>query len=226
VEPDKSAGGAGRDRSWLWLLAGGIVVMLLAVVGGLQLVTGVAAKPDRAVDAATDPATDPATTDSSATGEPAAGGPSGQVKCWDGTGARATDECSLPAGAAGLAWVFPHLSSELCDAPSSTGTGVVLGVVCTTFLRDGTEIHVGYLQWETVQAGVDFYEGQQLVSSDGAGFRGWTGTVGDTFTSALMYVDAPFSETVLVPTGAAMTSEDIAMLAPRPADQLRGAPLG
>jgi hypothetical protein len=122
--------------------------------------------------------------------------------------------------------VFPHLSDQHCGAPTRSGDGVVLRVLCTTKLHDGSRVQVGYYAWESVQDGVAFYEDQGLTASDGAGLRGWTGTSGDTFKSALMYVDAPFSQTVTLPATAAVGAKDLQMLSPRPPDQVRGEPAG
>ena len=39
-------------------------------------------------------------------------------------------------------------------------------------LADGSRIQVGYYQWESVEAGADFYDAQGLAPTEADGFRG------------------------------------------------------
>lgn len=209
------------DRTWVWLVLGGAVVLVLTVLVGATLL-GAAGSDGR--DLADVPPPAPAPTDAATS--PAASADGAPIRCWDGSGEEALDDCSLPSGEAGLAWVFPHLSEQRCGSPTRSGPGVVLRILCTTRLADGSRIQLGYYQWESVEAGADFYDAQGLDAAEAGGFRSWTGEDGGTLKSVLLYADAPFSETVTLPSGVQATEADLAILQPRPPDQLRGEPVG
>lgn len=205
------------DRTWLWAVLGCVLAFGLVAVVTSYVVS--------LVD---DPAAEATSADAPAEPGPGAGNsaPVAAVRCWDGSGAESLASCSLPDGAAGLAWVFPRLSEQACGQPTADGRGVVLLVLCSSTLADGSPIQLSYYQWSSVGAGIDFYEAQGLDRAVNDEFRSWTGQSGDTFTAVLLYLDAPFSETVTLPGGAQATDADIVSLQPRPAAQLRGAPVG
>lgn len=213
--------GSSPDRSWIWLGLGGVVVLALTVLGGARLLGGAGAGAD---DAAASAATAPAEADSSPVAS--AAGPSSAIRCWDGTGEQAVDDCSFPDGAAGLAWVFPHLAEQRCGQPTRTGPGVVLRILCSARMSDGSRVQLGYYQWESVEAGTAVYDAQGLQSTEANGFLSWTGREGDTLKSVLLYADAPFSQTVTLPNDVVAGEDDLAMLQPRPPGHLRGEPVG
>ena len=122
-------------------------------------------------------------------------------RCWDGSDAQSLKDCSRPTGEQGLHWVFPVLADQRCGKPTKTGPGVVLRILCSARLSDGSRIQLGYYQWDSVRAGVAFYGAQNLTRSDGNGFHGWTGRADGTLKSALLYVAAPYSQTVTFPAG-------------------------
>ena len=47
---------------------------------------------------------------------------------------------------------------------------MVLRILCSARLADGTRIQLGYYQWDSVRAGVAFYGAQGLTRTDGNGF--------------------------------------------------------
>jgi hypothetical protein len=147
------------------------------------------------------------------------------VRCWDGSSAERVADCSRPDGAAGLAWVFPNLAGQKCGDPTQTGPGVVLRVLCVDRLADGTRVQVGYYQWQSVRAGIAFYEGQGLARADSGGVLRWTGASAgppDIAKTAALYGNAPFSLTVTLPANAAPAADDDRIFALRPPEQLRG----
>jgi hypothetical protein len=150
--------------------------------------------------------------------------PAPAVRCWDGSAADQVAQCSRPDGAAGLAWVFPNLASQKCGAPTRTGPGVVLRILCVDRLADGTRVQVGYYQWQSVRDGIAFYEGQGLTRSDDDSYHRWTGGSAGTAKSAVMYLQAPFSLTVTLPATAQLGQEPDPIFALRAPDQLRGEP--
>jgi hypothetical protein len=109
---------------------------------------------------------------------------------------------------------------------------VLLRVLCLHRLGDGTRVGVGYFQWTSVKAGRDFYAAQGLEPSKTQGPGGrpvmlrFFGVQGDQVKAANLFADEPFSYTVTFPASITPTVEDVQALAPRPADQLRGAPVG
>ena len=155
--------------------------------------------------------------------------PAAAVRCWDGSTADQVARCSLPDGAAGLAWVFPRLADQKCGAATQTGPGVVLRILCVDRLADGTRVQVGYYQWKSVRAGIAFYGGQGLDRSDEGELHRWTGSSdgpAGTAKSALLYAHAPFSLTVTLPAAAQGAPDAGALLVVRPPEQLRGEPVG
>jgi hypothetical protein len=160
---------------------------------------------------------------------PTAPPPAPAVRCWDGTSAEKVADCSRPDGPAGLAWVFPNLSGQKCGAPTQTGPGVVLRILCTDRLADGTRVQIGYYQWQSVRAGIAFYDGQGLTRADDGGFLRWTGASGGpsgTAKSAALYGNAPFSLTVTLPGSVQSGAGDDRIFALRPPEQVRGEPAG
>jgi hypothetical protein len=147
-------------------------------------------------------------------------------RCWDGSDAQALKDCSRPTGDQGLHWVFPRMADQRCGKPTKTGPGVVLRILCSARLSDGNRIQLGYYQWDSVRAGIAFYGAQDLARTDGNGFHGWTGGADGTFKSALLYVAAPYSQTVTIPASSLATPEDLQLMQPRPPKQVRGEPVG
>jgi hypothetical protein len=144
----------------------------------------------------------------------------------DGSDAQTLKDCSRPTGEQGLQWVFPHLADRRCGKPTTTGPGVVLRILCSAKLSDGSRIRLGYYQWKSVRAGIAFYAAQHLTRTDSDGFHGWTGGAGRSSKSALLYVAAPYSQTVTVPASAVASPEDLQLIRPRPPKQVRGEPVG
>jgi hypothetical protein len=229
LPPPREYGSPGTppDRHpWLWFAVGTVTVAALLAYGLVLVARAVghdgverstATEPSPSATATPTPAT-PATSTTPT--------PTPEVRCWDGTGAQRLRDCPEPSGPAGLAWVFPHLSEQKCGRPTDTAPGVVLRILCSARLSDGSRIQLGYYQWESVRAGVDFYEAQGLDRADANGFRSWSGRSGDTLKAALLYADAPFSQSVTFPAGAEAAQADLAILQPRPPRQLRGEPVG
>ena len=196
------------------------LVAIGALVGVVVVVRGLVGDDDPGTERS-----DPVTAPSSATPEPTPSSSAPAVRCWDGSAAEQLAECSRPEGAAGLAWVFPNLAAQKCGAPTQTGQGVVLRILCVDRLTDGTRVQVGYYQWRSVRAGTAFYDGQGLTRADEGGFLRWTGGSGGTAKSAVLYDSAPFSITATFPAGldAAVDAEILVL---GPPDQLRGEPVG
>jgi hypothetical protein len=208
-----------------WLVGLLAVVAVAALVGAVVVVRGLVGGDDP------DPKpSDPAPTQGSPTQEPTttappAPAPAGAT-CWDGSAAESVSQCSKPEGAAGLAWVFPNLSQQKCGEPTETGPGVVLRILCVDRLTDGSRVQVGYYQWESVRAGITFYDDQGLTRADDRGVLRWTGGSGGTAKSAALYGNAPFSLTVTVRASAQPGPDDDRIFTLRPPDQLRGEPVG
>ena len=148
------------------------------------------------------------------------------MRCWDGSVAEQLAQCSRPEGAAGLAWVFPNLAAQKCGAPTQTGPGVVLRILCVARLADGTRVQVGYYQWRSVRAGIAFYDGQGLTRSDEGGFVRWTGGSRRTRPSPRSCTPARRSASRPPSRAAQAAAVDAEILVLRPPDQLRGEPVG
>jgi hypothetical protein len=225
--PPRAYGSPGTPRNrppWAWVVVAVVVVTLVAAFGVVLLVRSLADEGggSRAAD---DPVTTPA---GQSAGSPTASAstPPAPVQCWDGSGAQAVEDCPMPRGAAGLAWVFPALSTQRCGSPSSAGNGAVIRILCTDRLADGSRVQLGYYQWDSVDKGLAFYEDQDLDRRDGDGFHRFTGASGHTLKSAALYADAPYSLTVTVPSTAVIGPDDDYVFAARPPGQLRGEPVG
>jgi hypothetical protein len=154
-------------------------------------------------------------------------------RCWDGASVPRLKDCTKPAGEDGLRWVFPAMATDRCGRAARTGgAGVVLRVLCLHRLGDGARIAVGYFLWTSVRAGADYYAGQGLTPSTVPGPDGrpaqlaFLGTRGDQQKAATLFSHAPFSVTLSFPASVTPTPQELAALAPRPPDQLRGAPAG
>jgi hypothetical protein len=132
----------------------------------------------------------------------------------------------MPDGAAGLAWVFPQLVGQQCRPPRQGGDpGVVIRVLCSATLPDGTTVQLGYYQWASVDAGVAYYDAQGLARTDADGFHRWLARLGKRTKKAVLYADAPYSRTLVFRTRAA-GSPELQHLQPRPPGRLRGEPAG
>jgi hypothetical protein len=198
------------------------VVAIGALVGAVVVVRSLVGDDDPRADRA-----DPATGSSSPTQEPTpTAAPATGVRCWDGSAAEQVSQCSRPDGEAGMAWVFPTMAEQKCGAPTQTGPGVALRILCIDRLGDGTRVQVGYYQWQSVRAGIAFYDGQGLTRADDGGFYRWTGGSAGTAKSAALYANAPFSLTLTLPATAQLGPGDERVFALRPPDQLRGEPVG
>ncbi len=197
------------------------MVLALTVLAGSLLLGGAQADGRSAADEPppsappSDVATSPVATDDGA-----------PIRCWDGSGEEALDDCSLPDGQAGLSWAFPHMAEQRCGRPGRSGPGVVLRVICTARLSDGSRIQIGYYQWESVEAARSFYDDQGLEPAEGGGFLSWAGPDGERLKSVLLYAEAPFSQAVTLPADVQASGEDLALLEPRPPERLRGEPVG
>ena len=199
-----------------------VAIAVGALVGAVVVVRSLVGGDDPGTERS-DPVTGPSSPAQAST--PTTPAPAPQVRCWDGSVAEQPAQCSRPDGEAGLAWVFPNLAAQKCGAPTQTGAGVVLRILCVARLADGTRVQVGYYQWRSVRAGIAFYDGQGLARADEGGFHRWTGASGQTGKSAVLYAQAPFSVTATFP-GAQAAAVDAEILVLRPADQLRGEPVG
>jgi hypothetical protein len=222
LPPPREYGAPGTPLTWLpwlWALLAAVVVAALITVGLVVLLPG---DSDDGGNAGRQPTTPPSASGAAST-PPAAPAP---YRCWDGSDAQTLRDCSRPTGEQGLQWVFPHLADQRCGKPTKTGPGVVLRILCSARLSDGSRIQLGYYQWESVRAGVAFYGAQELARSDGNGFHGWAGGAGGTMKSALLYVAAPYSQTVTLPPTAVASQEDLQLMQPRPPQQVRGEPVG
>jgi hypothetical protein len=217
----------GRAAGWAWIALGGAVAITLFAGGGVWLLSSPTGEaPAEATSRSTAPAAEPgpqsATPSWSAdTDEPS---PS-QARCWDGSQAEALDACSLPEGAAGLAWLFPQLPGQICRPPKQAGHGVVVRVLCSATLSDGSTVKAGYYQWESVAAADDYYDGQPLRRVDSEGFHGWRAVLGRRIKKAVLYADAPYSRTLMYRTSASGTPE-LQHLQPRAPEHVRGEPVG
>lgn len=167
---------------------------------------------------------DPTPAASTTSSEPAAA--PAPYRCWDGSDAQQLTDCPAPTGVEALRWLFPQLGGQKCGAPTRSGPGVVLRLLCSARLADGSRVQLGYYQWTSVRAGETFYDDQQLESADSGGFHYWAGRSEGTLKSALLYLDAPFSLTWTVPAGAKAVPADLELVKPRPPEQVRGTPAG
>ena len=205
-----------------WLVGLLAAVAVGALVGIVFLVRGLGDD-----DPGTERTGPAATGSSSPTEQPApTTAPAPAVRCWDGATADQAAQCTRPQGEAGMAWVFPNLAGQKCGAPTQTGPGVALRILCVDRLSDGTRVQVGYYEWQSVRAGIEFYDGQGLAHTEDGGFHRWTGGSADTAKSATLYANAPFSLTVTLPVASQGAPELADLLAVRPPDRLRGEPVG
>jgi hypothetical protein len=222
LPPPREYGAPGTQPSrHPWLVGLLAAVALGAVIGVVAVVRSLVGGDDPDAERS-----DAATESSSPTQQPTPSTPpTPAVRCWDGSAAEQVSQCSRPDGATGMAWVFPNLAGQKCGAPTQTGPGVVLRILCVDRLADGTRVQVGYYQWQSVGDGIAFYNGQGLTRADEGGFLRWTGGSGANTKSALLYAHAPFSLTATFP-GAQAAAVEAETLVLRPPDQLRGEPVG
>jgi hypothetical protein len=201
-----------------------VAVAVLVTVGLVMLLPANgddgSAADGRSADSATAAATD---SEAASTTPPAKPAP---YRCWDGSDAQQLTDCPAPTGVEALRWLFPQLGGQKCGAPTRSGPGVVLRLLCSARLADGSRVQLGYYQWTSVRAGETFYDDQQLESADSGGFHYWAGRSEGTLKSALLYLDAPFSLTWTVPAGAKAVPADLELVKPRPPEQVRGTPAG
>lgn len=224
LPPPREYGAPGTEPSrHPWLVGLLAAVAIGAVVGAVFVVRSLGGGGD---DSDAEPTERPSAAGSSTRTPGPTAAPAAAVSCWDGSAADQVAQCSRPEGAAGLAWVFPRLADQKCGAPTQAGPGVALRILCVDRLADGTRVQVGYYQWQSVRAGIGFYDGQGLSRSDEGEVHRWTGRSGDTVKSALLYAHAPFSLTVTLPAAAQDAPDAPALIAVRPPEQLRGVPAG
>ena len=233
LPPPREYGAPGTPLAWRpWLL--GLLAVLVAAglvtVGLVVLLPGDHDDGGHAAGRQPAASTPTSTSASAASTPPAAPAP---YRCWDGSEAQKLKDCSPPTGVEGLKWVFPAMAADKCGkASKDAGDGAVLRVLCRHALEDGTRIGVGYFEWSSVRAGKDFYGAQGLAPTKAKGpdgrpvAFGFFGVQGDTVKSANLLVDEPLSSTVTFPVSVTPTAQDVQALAPRPFDQLRGAPVG
>jgi hypothetical protein len=217
---EPTGGGAG----WVWSLLGGAVAITVFAGGGFWLLSSPGDEGPPAVATPGTPAT-PAATSTGEAPAPVAQSSEAAARCWDGSAAAAVDDCSLPDGAAGLAWLFPQLPGQSCHAPRPGGHGVVVRLLCAARLSDGTTVRVGYYQWDSVAAADAYYGGQPLRRVDSEGFHGWRATIGLRIKKAVLYADAPYSRTLLYRVSAS-GSPELKHLQPRSPERVRGEPVG
>ncbi len=228
LPPPREYGAPGTPlawRPWLFGLLAVLVVGALVTVGLVVLLPGDSDDRNEGADAGRQPSPSPSTSPSaSASSTPPA--PPAPYRCWDGADAQRLNDCSRPTGVEGLQWLFPHLVDQKCGKPTKTGPGVVLRILCSARLSDGSRIQMGYYQWESVRTGAGYYNAQRLTGSTSDGFHRWTGGSKDTLKSAQLYAAAPFSLTVTMPANAQTSASDAEQLEPRPPKQVRGTPAG
>jgi hypothetical protein len=225
-------------RPWFLGLLAGAAVVALVVVGLVVLLpdssdggddTGRDAGGQPTTQSTASPSASPTASDAASTTPPAPA----PYTCWDGADAQKLKDCTRPAGVEGLRWVFPAMAGEKCGKPDTSGEeGLKLRVLCLHRLEDGTQIGVGYFAWTSVQAGQDFYDEQGLEASNVPGpdgkpvHLGFFGVEGDNIKAASLYTEEPFSLTITYPATTTLSEQDQLSLAPRPPDQVRGAPAG
>lgn len=231
LPPPREYGSPGTPRNrhpWLWAVLAAVVVGV--VVSG-ALVYAVRGLGDG--DPGTsrpEPGQTGVPTDSPAT--ETSPGPEAAYRCWDGSPASQLADCSRPEGEAGLRWVFPATAHERCAPPTEAGDGAVLRMVCRHVTGAGARIQVGYFQWRSVGAAIRFYDGQGLDRSEQTGPGGevtgyqWSGTRGGVLKVVTLYGQEPYSSTGTMPTDTVLTADDLADFAARPAEEIRGEPVG
>jgi hypothetical protein len=211
-------------RPWLWGVLAVLAVAALVTAGLAVLLPG---DNDDGGHAGRQTVTSTSASASASTGVPStAPAPPAPFQCWDGSGAQELKDCSVPKGAAGLAWVFPPMAHQKCGKSSHSDPGVVQRVLCVDRLIDGNRVRIGYYEWESIDDGLQFYKDQNLAAGDLGGFHRFSGASGDLLKSAALYEHAPFSFTITVPPTAVLGPDDVAALASRPPGQLLGGPVG
>jgi len=226
VPPPREYGSPGvdHDRHWVWAVLGGVVAIAIFAGGGVWLLSGSGEEEPAAAEPTSAAPSEPESAPASPSSTPvAASPPAAPARCWDGAEAPTVAECSLPEGAAGLAWLFPQVAGQQCRPPKPAGAGVVLRLLCSTKLPDGTKVQLGYYQWESVPAADAYYDAQALDRADGSGFHGWSAKIGERTKAAVLYADAPYSRTLVYRTASGGSAE-LQHIQPRPPDQVRGEP--
>jgi hypothetical protein len=230
LPPPREYGAPGTPPDWRpWL--GGLLAVLVAgalVTAGLLVLLPGSAEDDNS-RAGRQPGESSSASDAGSTA-PATPAP---YRCWDGSDAQKLKDCSRPTGVEGLRWVFPAMADEKCGKPNTSGgAGLELRMLCLHRLQDGTRIGVGYFAWQSIPAGFAFYKGQGLQPSkvpgpDGRPVHfGFFGIEGATVKAASLFAKEPFSLTITYPATTTLSEQDQQALAPRPPDQVRGAPAG
>ena len=247
--------GARRRRAWPWVLVAALVLVLVAGGGTAWFLhrddsdatAGVAQdRADEGTDADSpgqnDEADDEADHEVASAAPSESPGPSGSgepappatssasptpsgTTCWDGTATADVDQCSRPQGVAGLAYVFPNLSSQNCKDITGSGDAVGRKVLmqCFVSLPDGTPVKINYSQWTYVAAAREHYTGKGMTEADGGSLYTFAGVARDGQPNhAWVYRKEPFSASLYAPDQAALDEAVATLINARPADQVRG----
>ena len=132
----------------------------------------------------------------------------------------------LLARLGGIVEVADPLSGQQCR-PASTGgePGVVVRVLCSAVLPDGTTVKLGYYQWDSVDTALAYYDAQGMRRNEVGQFHTWTARLGNRTKKAVLYADAPYSRTLLFRTSAAYSPE-LQRIGPRPPNKLHNTTTG
>ena len=116
--------------------------------------------------------------------------PEPTYRCWNGAETMGPDDCSLPTGTAGLAWVFPGLRGCRAENPLPDR---VTTVVCAYDTADGPG-ELRLVEWSSFSAANQSYRQKYGKSA-----RPWRSSWGYTWVARTqrtnLYGDGPFSAT-------------------------------
>ena len=116
--------------------------------------------------------------------------PEPTYRCWNGAETMGPDDCSLPTGTAGLAWVFPGLRGCRAEKPLPDR---VTTVVCAYDTADGPG-ELRLVEWSSFSAANQSYRQKY-----GKTARPWRSSWGYTWVARTqrtnLYGDGPFSAT-------------------------------
>lgn len=141
--------------------------------------------------------------------EPETADASAGYTCWNGGAAQAPEECDLPRGEQGLAWVFPSLDTSECRDPAPDRSGPTK-VECRAWVG-GTPVTIRYGKVGTVEGGRTYFkrtyaDGARAESKAPDGsvnryvWRLREPTRSGTWSLTSMYREHPFFVTVEAPT--------------------------
>lgn len=156
-----------RRRTPIALLVIAALVAAAIGAGGVVLLLGDAddtkdsSAEDRRADAAPpSPASSAPATAATTSPETSA---AERFRCWDGATVTRLAACSLPTGAAGLAWVFPSADDESCSIDA--GIRRVAEAECAP-LVEGAAVRFHYSEWRS-RAEMEAYYGENEIASVG-----------------------------------------------------------